>query len=57
MKYQFDNKQRHWAITAFLVIAASLLVYFAIFHTKSIIAGIKTILQLLAPIIFFWNRS
>ena len=52
MKYQFDNKQRHWAITAFLVIAASLLVYFAIFHTKSIIAGIKTILQILAPIIY-----
>ena len=52
MKYQFDNKQRHWGITAFLVISASLLVYYAIFHTKSIISGINTVLQIIAPIIY-----
>ncbi len=52
MKYQLDNRQRHWGITAFLVIAASLLVYYAIFHMGSILAGIRYVLKILAPIIY-----
>ncbi len=52
MKYHFDNRQRHWGLTAFLVIAASLLVYYAIFHMGTLIGGIKYILNILAPIIY-----
>ena len=34
MKYRWDNRYLHWGVTAFLVIAASMLFYYGIFHMK-----------------------
>ena len=52
MKFRLDNKYMHWGITAFLVIAASMIFYYAIFHMKSLIEGIKLFLTIVAPIIY-----
>ena len=52
MKYRWDNKYLQWGITAFLVIAASMLFYYGIFHMKSLIGGIKMFLKIMAPIIY-----
>lgn len=42
MKYRWDNRYLHWGVTAFLVIAASILFYYGIFHMNTLVAGIKT---------------
>ena len=47
-----DNRYLHWGVTAFLVIAASMLFYYGIFHMKTLIVGIKTFLGIMAPIIY-----
>lgn len=52
MKFRWDNKYLHWGVTAFLVIAASMLFYYGIFHMKSLIVGIKTFTSIMAPIIY-----
>ncbi len=52
MKFRWDNRYLHWGITAFLVIAASMLFYYGIFHMKTLIIGIKTFLGIMAPIIY-----
>jgi predicted PurR-regulated permease PerM len=52
MKYRWDNRYLHWGVTAFLVIAASMLFYYAIFHMKSVIAGLRFFLEIIAPIIY-----
>lgn len=52
MKYRWDNRYLHWGVTAFLVIAASMLFYYGIFHMKSLFAGIRSILSIMAPIIY-----
>lgn len=52
MKYRWDNKYLHWGVTAFLVIAASMLFYYGIFHMRSLIYGIQTLVRILAPIIY-----
>lgn len=52
MKYRWDNRYLHWGVTAFLVIAASMLFYYGIFHMKTLILGIKTFLGIMAPIIY-----
>lgn len=52
MKYRWDNKYLHWGITAFLVIAASMLFYFGIFQMDTLISGIKTVLNVLTPVIY-----
>ena len=44
MKFRWDNRYLHWGVTAFLVIAASMLFYYGIFHMKTLIVGIKTYL-------------
>ena len=46
MKFRWDNRYLHWGVTAFLVIAASMLFYYGIFHMKTLIVGIKTFLVL-----------
>ena len=51
MKFRWDNRYLHWGVTAFLVIAASMLFYYGIFHMKTLIVGIKTFLGIMAPII------
>lgn len=52
MKFRWDNKYFQLGITAFGVIAASMLFYYGIFHMKSLIAGITTFLHIVAPIIY-----
>lgn len=52
MKFRWDNRYLHWGVTAFLVIAASMLFYYGIFHMKTLIVGIKTFLSIMAPIIY-----
>lgn len=52
MKYRWDNRYLHWGVTAFLVIAASMLFYYGIFHMKSLFSGIRTILSIMAPVIY-----
>ena len=52
MKYRWDNKYLHWGITAFLVIAASMLFYFGIFQMEKLIAGIRIMVTALTPVIY-----
>lgn len=52
MKYRWDNRYLHWGVTAFLVIAASLLFYYGIFHMKTLIVGIKTFFSIMAPVVY-----
>lgn len=52
MKFRWDNRYLHWGVTAFLVIAASMLFYYGIFHMKTLVTGIKTFLGIMAPIIY-----
>ncbi|MDO4307748.1 MAG: AI-2E family transporter [Eubacteriales bacterium] len=52
MKFRWDNKYLHWGVTAFFVIAASMLFYYGIFHMRTLITGIKTFFSIMAPIIY-----
>lgn len=52
MKYRWDNRYLHWGVTAFLVIAASMLFYYGIFHMKTLVAGIRGFFNIMAPIIY-----
>lgn len=51
MKFRWDNKYLHWGITAFLVICASLLFYFGIFHMNTLLSGIHVIKNIMMPVI------
>ena len=52
MKLRWDNQHVRWGVTAFLVIAASMLFYYGVFHMKTLITGIQTFLGILTPIIY-----
>lgn len=52
MKFRFDNRYLPWGLTAFFVIAASMLFYYGIFQMHTLISGIRNILQILSPIIY-----
>ena len=52
MKLHWDNKYFYWGMTGFLMIAASLLFYFGIFHMGILIDGIKRILNIFMPILY-----
>ena len=45
MKFRWDNRYLHWGVTAFLVIAASMLFYYGIFHMKTLIVGKYAIIK------------
>ena len=51
MKFKFDKKYLHWGITAFLVIAASILFYYFLFHRSSMFSGISNFIGIAMPII------
>ena len=51
MKYKWDKKYLYWGITAFLVIACSILFYYVLFHRSSFTGGIGKIIQISMPII------
>lgn len=46
MKFRWDNRYLHWGVTAFLVIAASMLFYYGIFHMKTLIVESKLFWEL-----------
>lgn len=52
MKFGWENRYFRWGVTAFLVIAASMLFYFGIFQMKTLMVGVKTVLSILAPILY-----
>ena len=52
MKFRWDKKYLQWGLTAFCVIAASMLFYFGIFHMDSLKRGLNTIYTILTPVIY-----
>lgn len=52
MKIRWNHRYVQLGVTAFLVIAASILFYYGIFHMKSLITGIKTFFGIMASIIY-----
>ena len=52
MKLRWDNQHVRWGVTAFLVIAASMLFYYGVFHMKTLVTGIKTFFGILTPIVY-----
>ena len=57
MKIRWNHRYVQLGVTAFLVIAASILFYYGIFHMKSLITGIKTFFGIMAPIIYGAERK
>lgn len=51
MKIRFNKKYLYWGVTAFLVIAASILFYYVLFHRSSLTGGIGKVIQISMPII------
>lgn len=52
MKLRWDKQHIRWGVTAFLVIAASMLFYYGVFHMRTLLTGIKTFIGILTPIIY-----
>lgn len=52
MKDKFENKYFAWGVTIFSVLAASMLLFFAIYRWNYIASGIGTIVTLLMPFIY-----
>ena len=52
MKLRWYNQHVRWGVTAFLVIAASMLFYYGVFHMKTLVTGIKTFFGILTPIVY-----
>lgn len=51
MKFKFDKKYLYWGITAFLVIAASILVYYILFHSSKFSHSVQSFIKIAMPII------
>ncbi len=51
MKLKYNKKYLYWGITAFLVIASSILFYYVLFHRSSLTGGIGKIIRISMPII------
>ena len=52
MKFKWDKKYLYWGITAFLVIAASILFYYLLFHSVKIKSGFHNAITISMPIIY-----
>lgn len=52
MKFKVNNKYFRWGLTAFLVVAASIIFYYLVFHSSNIKAGVKIITNILMPVVF-----
>ena len=52
MKFKMNNHYFRWGVTAFLVIAASIVFYYFVFHSQNITTGIGTIIHILMPVVF-----
>ena len=51
MKFRFEKKYVYWGVTAFLVIAASLIFYYFLFHMNNVRAGFRPFTKTCMPII------
>ncbi|MBD5476064.1 MAG: AI-2E family transporter [Lachnospiraceae bacterium] len=51
MKFKFEKKYLCWGITAFLVIVASILFYYVLFHRSNLSNGIAKLIGISMPII------
>ncbi|MCM1056461.1 MAG: AI-2E family transporter [Firmicutes bacterium] len=51
MKFKINNKYFRWGLTAFLSIAAAIVFYYFVFHSSNIKSGIKTITDILMPVV------
>ena len=51
MKFRIDKKYIRWGITAFLVIAASILFYYLLFHGANISTALQAIAKITMPIL------
>ncbi len=51
MKFRLNNKYLYWGITAFLVVAASLLFYYILFHMNNIKSAFDSVIRIGMPII------
>lgn len=52
MKYRWDKKYLYWGVTAFCVVACSLLFYYGIFHISVIKRNIGKMITILMPVIY-----
>ena len=52
MKFRWDKKYLYWGMTAFSVIAASVLFYYGIFHMPIWLAGVSKIISIINPVIY-----
>ncbi|MCM1063650.1 MAG: AI-2E family transporter [Eubacterium sp.] len=51
MKFKINNKYFRWGLTAFIVIAASIVFYYFMFHHSNIKAGIGMLTDIVMPVI------
>ncbi len=51
MKFKFEKKYFCWGLTAFLVIVASILFYYILFHRSNLSSGIAKIIGISMPVI------
>ena len=52
MKFRWDSRYLRLGVTAFAVVAASMLFYYGIFHMGTLILGIRYFMGIMAPIIY-----
>lgn len=52
MKFKLNNKYVRWGLTAFVVIAASIMFYYFMFQGSNIVSGLSTLTDILMPVVF-----
>ncbi len=54
MKFDFDEDKKinHLGLTAFMVVAAGLFLYYVLFHGSTLVKGFRTFTSVLAPVIY-----
>lgn len=52
MKFKLNNKYVRWGLTAFIVIAASIVFYYFMFHRSDIVESFNTFVNILMPVVF-----
>ena len=52
MKFRWDKKYLYWGATAFVVIAASMLFYFGIFHVDSLKSLLNKLYGIVKPLVY-----
>lgn len=52
MKFKLNNRYVRWGVTAFLVIVASIIFYYLMFHNSSVRFILRTFIDILMPVVF-----